>query len=237
MQVCSFSSKESFFRCGQSNKTNHVVKKLLKMKKSKKRKRNEKRKFKNISKHLKIFAANAAGISCKLKSFENILTKLKPQVWMLEETKLKPNGRIKCEALNDFQVFYLNRQKSQGGGLALGVHKEIESTLIRDGDDDTEVLSVQTVLADIPVRIIVGYGPQENATIEKKNKFWSFVENEIKEAEIKDHGIIFQMDGNLHAGPSLIKGDPNSQNRNGKIFIDFFGKKQISCSSELTNHL
>ena len=157
------------------------------MKKCQKRKRNEKRKNKNISKTLKIFAANAAGISCKLKSFENILLKIKPQIWMLEETKLKPNGRIKCEALNDFQVFYLNRQKSQGGGLALGVHREIESTLIRDGDDETEVLSVQTLMADIPVRIIVAYGPQENASSEKKMKFWSFIENEIKIDEIKDH--------------------------------------------------
>ena len=145
---------------------------------------------------------------------------------MLEETKLKPNGKIKCGALDNFQVFYLNRQNSQGGGLALGVHKEIESTLIRDGDDQTEVLSVQTVLADIPVRIIVGYGPQENATNEKKDKFWSFVENEIREAQIKDHGIIFQMDGNLHAGPSLIKGDPNIQNRNGKMFIEFLARNK-----------
>ena len=202
-------------------------KKILKQKKEKKkRKRSEKRKYNTDKYELKIFAANAAGISCKLKSFENILLEIKPQIWMLEETKLKPNGRIKCEALNDFQVFYLNRQKSQGGGLAVGVHKEIESTLIRDGDDETEVLSVQTLIAGIPVRIIVAYGPQENASIEKKNKFWSFIENEIKETEIKDHGIIFQMDGNLHAGPSLIKGDPNIQNRNGKLFIDFLTRNK-----------
>ena len=29
------------------------------------------------------------------------------------------------------------------------------------------------------------------------------------------------MDGNLHAGPQLVKSDPNSQNRNGKLFMDF----------------
>ena len=160
------------------------------MKKCQKKKRYEKRKYKIKSKNLKIFAANAAGINCKLKSFENILIELKPQIWMLQETKLKPNGKIKCEASDDFQVFYLNRQKSQGGGLALGIHKEIESTLIRDGDDDIEVISVQTVLNDTPVKIVVGYGPQENATMEKKNKFWDFLENEIREAEVKDHGVI-----------------------------------------------
>ena len=30
-----------------------------------------------------------------------------------------------------------------------------------------------------------------------------------------------QMDGNLHAGPDLIEKDPNKQNQNGKIFMDF----------------
>ena len=196
------------------------------MKKIKIRKRCEKRKCKTISESLRIFAANAAGMNCKLKSFEAILSTLKPQVWMLQETKLKPNGKVKCESINDYQVFYLNRQKSQGGGLALGVHKNIESTLIKEGDDEVEIIAVQTVLGKIPTRIIVGYGPQENALVERKNKFWDFVENEVTEAEALDHGIIFQMDGNLHAGASLIKEDPNIQNRNGKLFMDFLSRNE-----------
>ena len=93
---------------------------------------------------------------------------------MLKETKLKPNERIKCEAANDFQIFYLYRQKSQGGGLALGVEKNIESTLLREGDDDIEVISVHVVLGDVPTRIVVGYGPQENDSIEKKEELLGF---------------------------------------------------------------
>ena len=27
------------------------------------------------------------------------------------------------------------------------------------------------------------------------------------------------MDGNLHAGPNVVKNDPNSQNNNGKLFM------------------
>ena len=124
---------------------------------------------------LKIFGINAAGIRCKVDSFNDVLSRLKPNIWMVEETKLKPHENIKCEALEDFQVFYLSRQKSQGGGLAIGVNKMFESTLVNEGDDDTEVISV----GDIPIRIIVGYGVQENASMEKKNKFWDFIENEV----------------------------------------------------------
>ena len=144
---------------------------------------------------------------------------------MLEETKLKANEKIKCEAANDFQIFHLNRQNSQGGGIAVGVEKNIESTLVREGDDKLEVISVQVVLGKIPVRLVVGYGPQENDEVEKKKNFWNFIENELTEAELEGHGIMIQMDGNLHAG-DLVKGDPNPQNKNGKMFRDFLNRNK-----------
>ena len=89
---------------------------MLKQKKGKKiRKRSEKRNNKLEKFKMKIFAANAAGIRSKTRSFNPILLKIAPKIWMLEETKLKPSETIKCEASNDFRIFYLNRQESQGG--------------------------------------------------------------------------------------------------------------------------
>ena len=83
------------------------------------------------------------------------------------------------------------------------------------------MISVLVVVGNIPIRVIVGYGPQENALVEKKQKFWSFLEEEINQAEIEGQGVLLQMDGNLHAGSALVKGDPNVQNKNGKLFMDF----------------
>ena len=174
-----------------------------------------------LSKSFKIFGINAAGIKSKLKSFNEILNKISPQIWMLQETKLKPNERITCEAAKAFQIFYLSRQNSQGGGLAMGVLKSLESTLIREGDDDTEAISVQVVFDEISVRTVLAYGPQENALKAKKDKFWEYLEEEVSKAELEDQGFILQMDGNLHAGPNLIKNDPNPQNKNGKMFMEF----------------
>ena len=145
---------------------------------------------------------------------------------MLEETKLKANETMKCESSDHFNIFYLNRQNSQGGGLALGVHKEIESTLIREGNDETEMLSVQAVLGKIPVRIIVAYGPQENAPVLKKQSFWEAIEKEVCEADIEGHGVLLQMDGNLHAGGNIVKGDPNPMNKNGKLFVEFLERNK-----------
>ena len=140
---------------------------------------------------------------------------------MLQETKLKTNERLVSDALTDFQIYYLSRKESQGGGIAIGVIKDLESTLIREGDDQTEAMAVQVVVGELPVSVITAYGPQENAIIEKKKKFWQFLEEEVCRAEIEGNGIILQMDGNLHAGQSLIKNDPNPINQNGKLFLEF----------------
>ena len=146
---------------------------------------------------------------------------------MVEETKLKSHETIQCEAISDFQVFYLSRQKSQGGGVALGVNKIFESTLLNEGDDETEVISVLVVVGDIEIRVIVGYGPQENALREKKEKFWDFIENEVVQADSEHQGVIIQIDGNLHAGEELLKDDPNPQNQNGKFFMDFLRRNSM----------
>ena len=194
---------------------------LKQLKSNKTRKRCQNRNKITKMHSIKFYGINAAGIKCKQKSFENVLITIKPQIWTIQETKLKPNEKINCEALNEYQVYYLSRQHSQGGGLALGVSKDIESALIREGDDDTEILSVQIVAGDFPIRIVTGYGPQENSNSSKKEKFWEFLEQELIQAEIENQGLLVQIDGNLHAGPQLVKQDPNPQNNNGKIFMDF----------------
>ena len=175
----------------------------------------------NKNNKLRMFGVNCAGIKSKLESLNDVLKRLNPQIWTLQETKLKSNEKISCEAVKNYQIFYLNRKDSGGGGLAIGVDREIESTLLREGNDDIEALVVQVVIGKLPVRIIAAYGPQENSQKEKKDLFWDFIEEEATKAELEEHGLIIQMDENLHAGPDLVKNDPNIQNKNGKLFMEF----------------
>ena len=55
-------------------------------------------------------------------------------------------------------MFYLSRKESKGGGLVMGVDNIFESTLINEGNDYTEV-----VVGEVPIRVILGYHPQESA--------------------------------------------------------------------------
>ena len=153
-----------------------------------------------------------------------MIKELKPKAWTLQETKLKGNETIPCEVTSSYQVYYRNRQDSQGGGVALGVEKDLRSTLIREGEHEIEAISVKIFLKELELRVITAYGPQENALKVQKEKFWEFIEEEINNTELEGDGVIIQMDGNLHAGPELIKGDPNNQNQNGKLFCEFLAR-------------
>ena len=166
----------------------------------------------------KIYGINSAGIKSKLQSLQSVLSELEPTIWMMQETKLRANETIRCEALKNYQVYYLNRQYSQGGGVALGVNKDLKSTLINEGDDDVEAISVKIFFKELSVRAITAYGPQENAIKEKKDRFWEFIEKEVIDADLEGDGLVIQMDGNLHAGSEVIRNDPNVQNQNGKLF-------------------
>ena len=66
----------------------------------------------------------------------------------------------------------------------------MKSTLIKEGNDETEALSVKVFLEEIPVRAISAYGPQENANMDKKTKFWDFLETEVNDAEMEGDGLI-----------------------------------------------
>ena len=84
------------------------------------------------------------------------------------------------------------------------------------------------------IRCVVAYGCQENANIYKKEAFWKYLEEDVQQADISGSGFILQFDGNLWAGTDIIPGDPNKQNKNGKLFQEFLERNpQLSVVNAL----
>ena len=104
---------------------------------------------------MKLFGINCAGLKSKLDSFDDILKRVNAHIWTLQETKLKQNEHLKSEMFPKYQIYYLSRKETQGGGIAIGVDKEIESTLVREGNDKIEALVVQIVIESI-INIVRG---------------------------------------------------------------------------------
>ena len=180
--------------------------------------RNKKKKYNN---ELVFVGVNAAGVSSKLASFDDLLLKLRPSLWFMQETKMSNGGKIKTENSQKYEIFELVRETKAGGGIAIGALPDVNPVLISEGDDNVEVLVIEISASGLEIRCICGYGPQENHSLERKKSFWSRLSAEIEEAIDNEKAIILQMDGNLWAGPEVIKNDPHQCNANGQLLKDF----------------
>ena len=112
------------------------------MVKKKKTNRRAKKRSKNKmgQSNICIMGVNAAGITSKMNSFKNVVRQLKPSIFFVEETKLKRQGKLKLE---NYEIFELNRKNKQGGGIAIGMVKELKPVWISEGDDNIEVLTIE----------------------------------------------------------------------------------------------
>ena len=122
-------------------------------------------------------------------------------------------------------MFELKREKGkieggkglEGGGIAIGVSHALNPVLTRQGDDEAECLSVVFTVEKQQFLCVAGYGPQLSDHKERKEKFWKYMDEEVKSAKEKNIGLIIQMDSNAWVGADIIPGDPNKQNSNGKL--------------------
>ena len=196
-------------------------------------KKNGKNKFHVLGNSVNIIGINAAGITSKMESFNKVLFDVHPSVFMLQETKRKINApKMNATNLENYQVFELRREKSKeeggkglsGGGLAIGALQDLKPVLVRQGDDDTECLTIEICAGSTKIRCVNGYGPQLGDTRERKDKFWSYLEREVIEAEANNTGLVIEIDSNSWAGSSVIPNDPNIQNSNGKL-LELFLKR------------
>ena len=151
-----------------------------------------------------------------------MLSELKPSVFFVEETKFKDTGKFK---LDNYLIFELVRKsRDGGGGLAIGCIKELKPTLVNEGDDQVEALSIDIFVKRMKIRCVAAYGCQESDLIERKLAFWKHLDAEVAQAKDAGGGFVLQFDGNLWAGGDIIPGDPRSQNRNGRLFEEFLAR-------------
>ena len=189
--------------------------------KRKRNRRKERKKGKISERFFKVIGVNAAGLMSKIESFEKLLRDKQPSVFCLQETKLKKPNKIKTESSKHFTIYELLRKNSGGGGLCIGVHKDLRPVWISQGDDEVECLAVEVWLDDFPIRVVTAYGPQLSDSLERKQKFWDFLSREVNNAAEVGAGFILQMDSNSHLGKGIIKSDVNEQNLNGRLFVEF----------------
>ena len=199
----------------KKNNKENLHKKYKKLKSHKNSKKQNTKKKNPVANNIPIFSANGAGVINKVQSLVNNVTNIGAGIITLQETHFRRKGRLN-DKLPDFEIFEAIRKKQKGGTL-IAVHKGLDPVLIEEFSEDFELLVVEVSMGDKEVRIISGYGPQENWRVDEKMPFFRALEGEIVNAKLHGKAIYIQMDANSKLGPEIIRGDPHSQTENGKL--------------------
>ena len=165
---------------------------------------------------------NAAGLKSKLNTFKKVLKNFSILSFLFKKVNIKRKASLSY--VDNFEIFESVRESRDGGGLVLGCLRELDPVLVSKGDEEVEAMSVDISVKRMRIRCCVAYGCQENSLLEKKVKFWNFIEEEVTTSWNQGMGFILQFDGNLLAGPKIIPGDPRKQNTNGKLFQEFLAR-------------
>ena len=188
---------------------------------------------------LKIFAANCAGLkNGKQNSLNAEVRSTKANIVMLQETHYKQKGKIKLD--KQFVVFEAIRT-TKGGGTALAIHEDLKPKLVQEYSEEFELLVVEVKTEDGRIRVITGYGPQENWDEEKRLPFFMALKTEVDKSELAGLPVIIEIDANSKLGKQYIPNDPHVMSPNGTLLASIIESHNLlvcngseKCSGTIT---
>ena len=179
---------------------------------------------------LVMFSANADGLNKKVHSLKYQLKESNAAIFTIQETNFKKKGRFKCA---EFEIFEAIRQNKEKGGCLLGIHKSLEPVLVEEYSEKFELIVTEVKVANKQIRIMTGYGPQENWTDENKMPFYVALEEEIVKAQNEGKSIIMELDANCKLGHDYIASDPKPMSVNGKIMAGIIDRHALCVANGL----
>ena len=114
----------------------------------------------------------------------------------------------------------------------IGVHVSLQPVLVSEYNDTFEMIVVE-IKASKEVRVIVGYGPQENLQTAQRMPFFATLEEEIVSAKLANKSIIIQMDANSKLGKELVPNDPKDQSPNGAVLSGINKRNALVVANSL----
>ena len=117
----------------------------------------------------------------------------------------------------------------------IGVHMNLNPVLISEHSELFEMIVVQVKSKGRDIRIMTGYGPQENPNPDLTMPFFSKLEEEIISAKLANKSIIIQMDANSKLGKNIHPLDPKDQSPNGAVLASIVERNDLIVVNTLQN--
>ena len=96
-----------------------------------------------------------------------------------------------------------------------------------DKGDNADFLTVKLLLPDNNVRLILVYGPQEDASEIEKSMFYDRATYQIERAKLVGESVILIGDFNAKLGKDLTKNDIYVMSKNGKILYQLYTNAEL----------
>ena len=117
-------------------------------------------------------------------------------------------------------------KSAASGGILIASRHDLQPILIYEGTSDCQVLVIQIHVESATIRIIGGYGPQENSP-ELARAYRDCIEENVMKAKLQGHHIIIQEDANAKIGWQNLKGEINNMSPNGKLLYDMVQRTKL----------
>ena len=177
-----------------------------------------------------MFSNNCDGINKKKDSLKVELKRTKLTLFTLQETHLARKGKLQ---LDNMVICEAIRKKEHG--LMTGVHMAHQPVLISEYSDIFEMIVVEIRASDKEIRVINGYGPQENLDVGDRMPFFSTLEEEIVSAQMSNKSIIIQMDAISKLGKDIVPQDNHEQTANGAALAGIIQRNALVVVNSLEN--
>ena len=166
---------------------------------------------KRVSQMLIFAGVSPAGARSKWTTWKKIIRQSDASLWTMQETKCSQANQLK---MDDFIIYEKVRDTKEGGGVAIAAKKVLNPVLISEGEDDIETISIDIHPSKMVISCTSAYGPQQRDSLEKKSRFWEYLDKVTDVAWKEGKGFYLQGDLNAWLGSDIIPGDPNIQNEN-----------------------
>ena len=193
--------------------------------------RSKKKRLKSIhqsnknSLQFSIVGCNSAGLKAKIDSLNHMVKTLNyPSCITIQESKLPKKGMINMKG---YEIFEKTRNV-HGGGLLTAIDSNLNPFEVEVSDKTPEILVVQCSINDKKIRVINGYGPQEDDCEADRFRFWQVLDQEISAGKRENCMIVIQLDANAKLGKNIIDKDPHDISENGRLLLSLIERESLS---------
>ena len=138
--------------------------------------------------------------------------------------------KFKIEGYESFQ----QNKNIHNGGLYLSIAKSAGGQPLDASKTENEnIMSVQIACTNQVIRLILAYGPQENASKNEKDKFYDDLNIEVELAKLCGEQILIVGDLNAKLGHPVIKNDVYDISTNGQLLKEITDEHGLCVANSL----